>query len=65
MDFKKFAALVRSGVVHAHHTSFARGYVKRTERVVTPYKGKFGEGFKFEQNCPFSTRYHYVTYFVK
>lgn len=47
-----------------HHTAFSRGYIRKDYKVLTPYEGRFGKGFTVEQRCPFSTRYHYKTYFV-
>lgn len=50
--------------LHLHHTAFSRGYVRKDFKIVTPYEGKYGRGYIVEQRCPFSTRYHYKTYFV-
>lgn len=49
-----------------HHTSFAPGYIPRgTPEKITPYKGRFGTGYKVEFPCEITTAYHYVSYFIK
>lgn len=47
------------------HTSLARGYISRkTNGLLKPYKGRFGEGFIHEEPNWKSTSYYYVTYYV-
>lgn len=56
----------KNGLVKKLHTSLCCGYVSRkTGRVVKKYKGKFGEGFVLLSPNWESTRYSYVTYFIK
>jgi hypothetical protein len=48
------------------HTALTRGYVSRkTKGTVVPYSGKFGEGFVAYTPNWDSTRYCFVTYYVK
>lgn len=49
-----------------HHTSRARGYISRkTGGIVKPYKGRFGKGYKVYTPAYDSTRYCFITYYVK
>lgn len=50
-----------------HHVSWCRGYLSRKNDrpIIYPYKGRFGEGYCVETPSCASTRYHYITYFVK
>lgn len=49
-----------------HHTALTRGYVSRkSDGVVMPYKGKFGEGYKVLTHYNLSTQYCQVSYYVK
>lgn len=49
------------------HTSLARGYVSRKcpGGYIEKYKGRFGEGYKLLTPNYTSTRYCFVTYFIK
>lgn len=48
------------------HTSAARGYIsRRTGAFLMSYKGRFGEGYKLLSPRWDTTRYIYVTYFIK
>lgn len=53
--------------LNEHHTSRCRGYVSRKnkEGEIEKYKGKFGEGYKVLTPAWDSTKYCYVTYYVK
>lgn len=50
-----------------HHTSRARGYEsrKKPEGRIEEYNGKFGKGYKLYKPAWDSTKYCYVTYYVK
>ena len=49
-----------------HHTSKAQGYVSRKSGgFAIPYKGRFGEGYKYFSPRYDSSRYCDVTYYVK
>lgn len=50
-----------------HHTARAQGYVSRKDNtvVITPYSGKFGDGYKVKKPAFDSTRYCFVSYYVK
>jgi len=49
------------------HTSLTRGYVSRKNEkgVIEPYKGKFGEGVRVLSRNFESSRFCFVTYWVK
>jgi len=48
------------------HTSWHQGYVSRkSDGVAIPYTGKFGTGYALLTPSFNSTRYCYITYFVK
>lgn len=49
------------------HTSRKMGYVSRknTNGTVAPYKGRFGEGYVLYTPAFDSTRYCFVTYYIK
>lgn len=49
-----------------HHTSSKRGYISRkTEGIIKPYKGKFGEGFVVMLPRWDTTQYYYIQYYIK
>lgn len=49
-----------------HHTSLTKGYVSVNDNEQPkPYKGKFGEGYTIKSHNPNSTRFCYVTYYIK
>lgn len=49
-----------------HHTASTRGYVSRKgDGVIKPYHGRFGDGFVHIQPRFDTTRYVYVTYYIK
>lgn len=57
---------VESGELTKLHTSYFRGYVSRvTGPQVTEYKGRFGEGYAVLSPNWDSTRYAYITYYVR
>lgn len=61
-----FTQILESEIYKLHHTAWARGYVSRkTDSIVLPYKGRYGEGYKVLQPSFTSTQYCYVTYYVK
>ena len=56
-----------NGVEHKeHHTSLTRGYVlvKNSEQP-KPYKGKYGQGYTIKSHNPNSTRFCFLTYYIK
>ena len=64
-EIKMTIATVKSTYTE-HHTGRARRYVSRkSEGVLEPYKGKFGEGYKLFTPAWDSTNYCFVTYYVK
>ena len=49
-----------------HHVAYSRGYFPRKVACkVETYCGRFGSGFKVHENARNSSRFHYVTYFIK
>lgn len=48
-----------------HHTSLARGYQTTKFDRAEKYEGRFGTGWKVFSNNPESSRYMFVTYYVK
>ena len=65
MKIAELKKLVENGSMKELHTSYRRGYVSRKLKgIVSPYKGKFGNGFVLDSPCYHSTLYHYRTYFV-
>lgn len=58
--------MIGAGGAVKHHTSLKRGYVSRKGDPQTyPYKGRFGEGYYTLSTNLDSTRYCYITYYVK
>ena len=51
--------------LNKHHTSYFRGYIRVGEENVVPYKGRFGVGYKVYRNNPNSSRYCFLTYYIK
>lgn len=41
-----------------------RGYVSKYERIVVPYKGRYGVGYAVADHCPSSSNYYICTYWV-
>lgn len=58
--------LVSSKEYYRHHTASALGYISRkSEGVIEPYSGRYGDGYilripRFDTN-----RYHYVSYYIR
>lgn len=52
---------------HLHHTALSRGYISRKLKngIVEAYNGRFGEGFAVLKPNYESTRYHFISYYVK
>lgn len=49
-----------------HHKSMRRGYIpRRTDHVIEPYRGKFGEGYVVSYPRYDSTRYVTIEYYVR
>lgn len=49
-----------------HHTASARGYIsRRAEPTPESYTGKYGHGYIVRRPRWDTTRYHYVTYYIK
>lgn len=50
-----------------HHTASARGYISRRwiDRPAEPYQGRFGTGYIVRRPRWDTTRYHWVTYYIK
>lgn len=65
MTIETLEKMVKEGKLKVHHTALARGYVKVNETIINSYSGKFGNGFAALNHHEFSTRYHYVTYYVE
>lgn len=66
MTREELEAKVENGELVKLHTSWKRGYVSRkSSGYVSPYKGRFGEGYILETPSWRSSEYCYVTYFVK
>jgi len=56
---------IDTGILTESHTSWRRGYVsRRSEGIVKPYNGKFGQGWTVETPSWETTQYHHVTYFL-
>lgn len=50
---------------YAAINSMGRGYVsKKLLGIIAPYNGRYGIGYKWSTNCPFSTRHKLVSYLV-
>lgn len=48
------------------HTSLCRGYVSvKSEGIKNEYNGRFGKGYTIKTHNPNSTRYCFITYYVK
>jgi hypothetical protein len=63
MTLKK---LQKSKKYRRRHTSWTKGYVSRkSEPVVYPYSGRFGEGYVVYSPSWRSTQYHYITYYIE
>lgn len=61
-----YAELSNDPNYYLHHIASQRGYISRKiPPIVEPYKGRFGEGYKVISNNPQSTRYTWVTYFIR
>lgn len=57
---------VKTGELTKLHTSYVRAYVSRkTGSYIESYKGRFGEGFAVYSPNWESTRYSYITYYVR
>ena len=66
ITFKELMDMVNAGEIIEHHTAMQRGYYSRlTEPRVEPYKGRFGEGYKVTSTNEESTRYMFITYYIK
>ncbi len=49
-----------------HHTALCRGYVSvKNNDKPEPYDGRFGKGYTVKSHNPTSTRYCFITYYVK
>ena len=58
--------MVIDGMIYKyHHCSYARGYVKVKDTIITPYKGRFGEGYTVDKHCNHSSYYFWRAYFIK
>lgn len=66
MTRQELQTLVANGKIRELHTSYFRGYVRRTGGLPEPsaYNGKFGKGFTTRQPNFDSTQYSFVTYFI-
>lgn len=48
------------------HTSYYRGYVSRkSDGIIKPYSGRYGNGYIVLSPCWVSTTYCYITYYVE
>ncbi len=48
------------------HTSYHRGYVSRkSDGIIKPYSGRYGNGYIVLSPCWVSTTYCYITYYVE
>ena len=58
--------LIKSGF-QLHHTATKSGYVSRKLKngIVETYNGRFGEGFTVSKPNSKSTRYYFISYYVK
>ena len=66
MKIEELSKKVESGQLKRLHTSYFRGYISRvTGPQVTKYKGRFGEGYAVRSPNWGSTRYAYITYYVR
>ena len=67
-QIKTLADIKKSGI-NLHHTALTRGYVSRKlsndDCVAIPYSGKFGEGYIVYTPNWDSTRYCYISYYIK
>ncbi len=52
---------------HLHHTALSRGYISRKlkDGIVEEYDGRFGKGYTVSKPNFESTRYYFVSYYVK
>lgn len=48
-----------------HHTSLCRGYQSVKEDKIVGYSGRFGKGYAVYSHNSSSTRFCYVSYYVK
>lgn len=52
-------------MIKYHHTALTRCYVKVNHEIKEPYKGRFGEGYTVKTHNPNSTRFCFISYYVK
>lgn len=52
---------------HLHHTSLKGGYISRKNKsgIIEEYDGRFGKGFTVSKPNYESSRYYYISYYVK
>ena len=48
-----------------HHSALCKGYIRVSETIEVPYKGRFGVGKKIFKNNPLSSRFCIVEYWVE
>ena len=48
-----------------HHTAYCKGYVPVNTKIIKEYSGKFGVGFTVKTSNKNSTRYCFITYYIK
>lgn len=61
-----FETLKNDPAYYFHHSASREGYVSRKlGRIVEPYKGKFGEGYIVLHARWDTTRFVYVSYYIK
>lgn len=66
ITYEELREMVKGGELTEHHTATKRGYYSRKkEPMVETYKGRFGEGYKVTSSNGESTRYMFITYYIK
>ena len=66
ITYKELMDMVNAGEVTEHHTATQRGYYSRKrEPMIETYKGRFGEGYKVTSCNMESTKYIFITYYIK
>lgn len=58
--------LITSKEYEYHHTASRKGYISRKlYGVVEPYKGRFGEGYAILWPRKDTTRFVYISYYIR
>lgn len=58
--------LKNSSKFELHHTALTRRYISRkSDGFVTPYQGKFGNGYTLEHPNWDSNRYSFISYYIQ